>query len=106
MTMKATPFILLLLLGSINVKAQSIDNYFEDIRYNAAELTAFFSAMPKGGDLHHHYSGSVYTETYINRVVTNDYFINKRTCIVVKDTTAGASKDFVRFSTLGDSLSY
>lgn len=29
-----------------------------------ASLFAFFSSMPKGGDLHHHYSGSVYAETY------------------------------------------
>jgi hypothetical protein len=31
------------------------------IRNNEAALTAF-SQMPKGGDLHHHFSGSVYAE--------------------------------------------
>jgi adenosine deaminase/adenosine deaminase CECR1 len=25
-----------------------------------AELVLFFSQMPKGGDLHHHYSGAIY----------------------------------------------
>lgn len=30
-----------------------------------AALTAFLAGMPKGGDLHHHYSGSVYAETYL-----------------------------------------
>ena len=31
-----------------------------------AELTMFFSQMPKGGDLHHHYSGSIYAEQYVD----------------------------------------
>ena len=30
-----------------------------------AQLTLFFSAMPKGADLHHHYSGSIFAETYL-----------------------------------------
>jgi adenosine deaminase len=29
-----------------------------------AELTMFFTQMPKGGDLHHHYSGAIYAEQY------------------------------------------
>jgi len=31
-----------------------------------AKLTYFFSQMPKGGDLHHHYSGAVYLESYLD----------------------------------------
>src|SRR6476659_3600309 len=31
-----------------------------------AELTMFFTQMPKGGDLHHHYSGAIYAEQYIS----------------------------------------
>lgn len=46
--------------------AQRLHDYFESIRNNEALLTAFFSEMPKGGDLHNHFSGSVYTETYWN----------------------------------------
>ena len=33
---------------------------------NIAQLTLFFSKMPKGADLHHHYSGSIYAETYLD----------------------------------------
>lgn len=44
-----------------------------------AALFAFFNQMPKGGDLHHHYSGSVYAETYVNYVVYKNYFININT---------------------------
>ncbi|MES2104288.1 MAG: adenosine deaminase [Pseudomonadota bacterium] len=33
-----------------------------------AELNLFVTAMPKGGDLHHHYSGAIYAETYLDWV--------------------------------------
>ncbi len=33
-----------------------------------AELTLFTNMMPKGGDLHHHYSGAIYAETYLDWV--------------------------------------
>ncbi|MBZ0097833.1 MAG: hypothetical protein K8F30_02035 [Taibaiella sp.] len=104
--MKTISIILLSLFTYLSAAAQSAGEYLERIRNNRAALTAFFSAMPKGGDLHHHYSGSIYTETYINRVIANNCFINKRSCIVQKDTVAGKGVGFVRFASLGDSLPY
>ncbi len=103
--MKSAITTLLLAFVSLHIHAQTAEEYLESIRDNRAALTAFFSAMPKGGDLHHHYSGSIYTETYVNRVIANDYFINRRTCIVLKDTV-GAGSGYVRCSVLGDSLPY
>lgn len=103
--MRATLATMLFTIAAITSSAQSAEEYLERIRNNSAALTAFFSAMPKGGDLHHHYSGSIYTETYVNRVIANDYFINRRTCIVLKDTT-DAGGGYVRCSALGDSLRY
>jgi adenosine deaminase/adenosine deaminase CECR1 len=44
-----------------------------------AELTMFFTQMPKGGDLHHHYSGAVYAETYVD-------FLDKQGACVDKQT--------------------
>jgi adenosine deaminase len=44
-----------------------------------AELTLFFTKMPKGGDLHHHYSGSVYAEQYLEFVDKQAYCVNKLT---------------------------
>lgn len=76
--------------------AQKVEDYFESIRSNPARLTVFFSEMPKGGDLHHHYSGSVYAETYLDYVIANNYFINLRT-LAVKET---ADTGFVRFASL------
>lgn len=42
-----------------------------------AELMLFFSQMPKGGDLHHHYSGAVYAEQYLEWVDRQNYCVNK-----------------------------
>ena len=93
-------FALLLLPFSIN--AQRIDKYFESIRDNTAALTAFFSQMPKGGDLHNHFSGSVYAETYISYVVQQDYVINEGT-LEVKAVVPKDGKGWVHFSKLNDS---
>jgi adenosine deaminase len=82
--------------------AQNVSKYLDGIRDNTAALTAFFSNMPKGGDLHHHYSGSIYTETYIDRVVKNNYFINKKTYVVSKDSIP--CDDWVRISELKSNL--
>ncbi|CAF4817349.1 unnamed protein product, partial [Rotaria socialis] len=40
-----------------------------------SELNIFITNMPKGGDLHHHYSGSIYSETYLNWVARNNYCV-------------------------------
>jgi adenosine deaminase/adenosine deaminase CECR1 len=50
-----------------------------------AELTLFFTQMPKGGDLHHHYSGAIYAETYIDFLDKQGYCVNKHTYRVETD---------------------
>lgn len=87
-----------MLLSWAQLQAQAVDKYFESIRGNKAALTAFFSQMPKGGDLHNHLTGSIYTETYIDYVVDNDYYINIKTLDVAEKP--GNSVDWQRFSTL------
>ncbi|MEO7496282.1 MAG: adenosine deaminase [Massilia sp.] len=42
-----------------------------------SELTMFFSRMPKGGDLHHHYSGALYAEQYLDFLDRQGYCVNK-----------------------------
>ena len=42
---------------------------------NIAELTLFANMLPKGGDLHHHYSGAIYVETYLDWVGKKNYCI-------------------------------
>ena len=42
-----------------------------------AALTMFFSQMPKGGDLHHHYSGALYAEQYVEFLDKQGLCVNK-----------------------------
>jgi adenosine deaminase/adenosine deaminase CECR1 len=50
-----------------------------------AELTLFFSQMPKGGDLHHHYSGAIYAEQYLDFLDKDGWCVNKATYQVETD---------------------
>jgi adenosine deaminase/adenosine deaminase CECR1 len=50
-----------------------------------AELTMFFTQMPKGGDLHHHYSGAIYAETYVDNLDKQGYCVNKQTYKIETD---------------------
>jgi adenosine deaminase len=50
-----------------------------------SELTLFFSQMPKGGDLHHHYSGAIYAEQYVDFLDKQGYCVNKQTYRVETD---------------------
>ncbi len=51
-----------------NSSLQATADYYDQITSrldmssspNAAALNQFFSLMPKGGDIHHHYSGAIY----------------------------------------------
>ena len=53
-----------------------------------AELTLFFSQMPKGGDLHHHYSGAIYAETYVDFLDKQGFCVNKHTYRIETDKAA------------------
>lgn len=50
-----------------------------------AELTLFFTQMPKGGDLHHHYSGALYAESYVDFLDKQGYCVNKQTYRIETD---------------------
>ena len=50
-----------------------------------AELTLFMTLMPKGGDLHHHYSGAIYAEQYLDWVDKQNYCVNKATYQIETD---------------------
>ncbi|MBP1221508.1 adenosine deaminase [Flavobacterium sp. 1355] len=64
--------------------SQSAESYLEKNRNNEALLTAFFQQMPKGGDLHHHFSGSVYAEPLLERAIAEDFYLNLETMAVSK----------------------
>ena len=52
---------------------------------NMALLNLFFTKMPKGGDIHHHYDGSIYAETYLEWVGKKGWYIDKCTLRIVKE---------------------
>ncbi|MBC8033577.1 MAG: adenosine deaminase [Chitinophagaceae bacterium] len=91
-------FLIILLTLPLLTFGQDVDRYFESIRNSRVELTAFFNQMPKGGDLHHHFSGSVYAETYINYIVQKDLYLNRRTYDIKE--TVQSDTDYVRISKL------
>ncbi|OMQ13302.1 adenosine deaminase [[Flexibacter] sp. ATCC 35103] len=78
--------------------SQTAENYLEKIRNNEALLTAFFQQMPKGGDLHHHFSGSIYAEPLLERAIAEDFYLNLETMAVSK--TKPEKGNWQTFSTL------
>ncbi len=65
--------------GSSN--AQKTNEYYNSIlkTNDIAKLNFFFARMPKGGDLHHHYSGAHYVETYLDWAKAKNLNINPTT---------------------------
>ena len=85
---------------NFSLSAQNISDYFQHIRDNEAELIAFISQMPKGGDLHNHYSGAVYAESYIDWVIEKDFWIDTQTLAVARDTKDSGT--WIKFSVLSN----
>ncbi|HOZ70854.1 MAG TPA: hypothetical protein PLB49_18290, partial [Chitinophagaceae bacterium] len=93
--------ILLLLLLHLNTNAQDkISAYFESIRKNEAQLTAFFADMPKGGDLHHHFSGSAWPDYLLAKANKEDYWVELNSYTVA--TAAGKTGNWKKFSEVSD----
>lgn len=57
-----------------------------------AELTMFLTMMPKGGDLHHHYSGAIYAEQYLEWVDKQGYCVSKINFRINTDKAAIAAE--------------
>lgn len=94
-------FLPLLLLACASLQAQDkLSAYFESIRKNEAQLTAFFAGMPKGGDLHHHFSGSAWPDYLLAKAIREDYWVELNNYTVAK--TAGKTGDWKKFSEISD----
>jgi adenosine deaminase/adenosine deaminase CECR1 len=74
--------------GAVN-DARATARYYDSLvtrdQPNLAELNLLLNAMPKGGDLHHHYSGAIYAETYIDWLGKQGY------CVYRHDEPANCS---------------
>jgi len=65
------------------ITSKFYESMFDGGKPNVAKLNLFFTKMPKGGDIHHHYTGTVYAETYLDWVDKKDWRIDKRTLRIV-----------------------
>jgi adenosine deaminase len=81
----------------------NISAYFESIRDNEAALASFFQAMPKGGDLHNHYGGSLYAEHMLDNAIANKNWINLRT---LKLDSEKSSSEFLPLDSLSRTDSF
>ncbi|TFW18476.1 adenosine deaminase [Massilia arenosa] len=57
-----------------------------------AELAMFMTQLPKGGDLHHHYSGAIYAEQYLEWVGKMGYCVNKISLRIETDKAVAESQ--------------
>lgn len=87
-------------------------NYYEQIikkdTVDAAKLNLFFTQMPKGGDIHHHYTGTIYAETYLDWVKNKNWFIDKCTLKILKsnDNATKSCPALTVDKLLADNVSY
>lgn len=75
--------------SNTEVTSEFYERMFKDQKPNTAMLNLFFTQMPKGGDLHHHYTGSLYVETYLDWVKSKGWFIDTNTFKIVKTKNSG-----------------
>src|SRR5580692_403501 len=59
------------------IPADRTAQFLESARSNPAALMDFLERMPKGGDLHHHLTGAVYAESYIDYAVEDGLCIDR-----------------------------
>ncbi|WDE96780.1 adenosine deaminase [Lentisphaera profundi] len=63
--------------------AKLYQSFFEGEIAELAKLNLFLTQMPKGGDLHHHYSGSIYLETYLEWIEKKRWGIDVQTLKII-----------------------
>lgn len=69
--------------ATISPAAARTARYFDDVRNNPPLLLAFLTAMPKGGDLHNHLSGSIYAESYLRWAAEDNLCVATATMTIV-----------------------
>lgn len=98
--MKPFSLFLFLLFSITTLSQDRISRYLDSIRNNEALLTAFFAAMPKGGDLHHHFSGSAWPDYLLVKAIREDYWVDLNSYTVAK--TASGKGTWKKFSAISD----
>ncbi|GAA4832461.1 hypothetical protein [Algivirga pacifica] len=68
--------------------SEDVSIHFEQLKQKPEQLKAFFTAMPKGGDLHHHASGTPYAEQFIKYALKDSLWISKDNFTLYPNETA------------------
>lgn len=63
--------------------------------HNEALLHLFFRKMPKGGDIHHHFDGSIYAETFLEWVGKKGWKIDSCTLKIVQEEIVKKKKNAI-----------
>jgi adenosine deaminase len=90
---------------------EKVKSYFNklvaDAGAHGAELRLFLNLMPKGGDLHQHFTGTTYAETYLDFIKKENCWVSKKDFSVIlrwsKDSKEYNNPDYQK--TLPDTLS-
>jgi len=86
---------LMLALGVLSAGAQTpeerVARYLDSVRGRPPLLLEFLERLPKGADLHHHLSGAVYAETYIDLAARDGLCVDTST-LALLDPPCDAGK--------------
>lgn len=82
--------IFLLVQGCKESSKNPVAEHFESIKTDPSALMDFFQKMPKGGDIHHHASGSPYAESFIENALQDSLYIHQDTYQLYKQPEEGA----------------
>jgi adenosine deaminase len=63
---------------NLQITRQYYANLISGSQPQLAELSMLMTMLPKGGDIHHHYSGSIYAETYLDWVGQQGFCIYRQ----------------------------
>jgi adenosine deaminase/adenosine deaminase CECR1 len=84
----------LLFSALLNLSYSQSQPLFEKIRNNEAQLTAFFSQMPRRR-LHHHFSGSIYAEPILEDAIAEDFYNTTTMEVLMEKPAAGTGSSAI-----------
>ncbi len=78
-------FIFFIFLSWIPIQAGAdVSQYFDSIKNNPTALAIFFREMPKGGELHYHFDGSMSPAELLKQIKSNEYCVDPKTLAVTR----------------------
>jgi adenosine deaminase len=105
MLRKALFFVLL--TSSTFCLAQSIEDSFQQLKTDPEGLHAFLKAMPKGGELHYHLDGGVYSETLLELAAKGNYCLDLNSFVMSQNPNKNDScKDISAAELINDPILY